>query len=181
MKKVLLLTLVLMFSAGIAFAGPGSIGIFADNAATSCNLPDVAPFGSYYIIHVNQTGSSACRYAAPKPACFTGAFFADQNPFPVTVGSSQTGVSVGYGSCLVGNVLTQTMVFFTSGTTPLCCYWTVVPDPLAPSGKIEAVDCFDQFWYPTGGQGIVKSAPHCNCNVPAEETTWGKVKAIFAE
>jgi len=181
MKKGMLLALVLVFSASIAFAGPGSIGIFADNAGTNCNLPDAAGFGMYYIVHVNTTGSTACMYMALKPACFTGNFFADQNVFGVVVGNSQTGVSVGYGSCLTGNILVQTMVFMTSGTTPNCCYWTVVPHPFASSGKIEAVDCFDQKWYPTGGQGIVKSLPSCNCNVPAEETTWGKVKAIFAE
>ena len=180
MSNVLLITVVLVLVSTIAFAQPGSIGIFADDAATNCNLPDVQGFDFYYIIHVDMMNSTGVMYRAAPPACFTGQWFIDQNLF-AAVGDSQTGVSVDYGACLSGNRVLQIMGFINAGTTSNCCYWTVGPHPSAPSGKIEATDCLDQTVYPTGGQGIVNALPSCDCNVPVEDTTWGKVKALYAE
>jgi len=180
MKKALLLSLVLVFGASMAFAQAGSIGIFADNAGLSCNLSDPGPgLTPYYIVHVNTPGATACQYSAPKPACFTATYLSDTNAFPVTVGSSQTGVSVGYGACKVSPILCQTIQYFTSGTTGSCCYYPVLADPTATPPGIYVVDCQDHLLTATGGKGIIKSGPACNCNVPAEDTTWGQVKALY--
>ena len=138
MKKALLLTIVLMLGASMAFAGTGSIGIFADNAGVSCNLSDPgAGLTQYFIVHVNAVSVSASQYSAPKPACFTSTYLSDTNAFPVTVGSSQTGVSVGYGSCRTSPILLQTLSYFTSGTTPVCCYYPVLADPNAVPATLQ--------------------------------------------
>jgi len=130
---------------------------------------------------VFTVGSTACQYSAPKPTCMTAMYLSDTNPFPVTVGNSQTGVSVGYGTCRVGPIHVQTISFFTSGTTPACCRYRVLPDPNLASGQVETVDCAFQPGIATGGQGFVNSNPTCNCNVPVEDTTWGGVKALYNE
>lgn len=180
MKKALLLSLVLVFGASMAFAQAGSIGIFADNAGLGCNLADPGPaLTPYYIVHVNTPGATASQYSAPKPTCFTAQWLSDTNAFPVTVGNSQIGVSVGYGSCKVSPILLQTLNYFTNGATPNCCYYPVLADPTATPPGIYVVDCQDQLLTATGGKGIIKSLQTCNCNVPAEETTWGQVKALY--
>jgi hypothetical protein len=64
-------------------------------------------------------------------------------------------------------------------TAPCCRYY--ITAGTAVSGKIEMVDCAENLLYPTGGQGIVNGNPLCPCNVPAEDTTWGKVKSLYTE
>jgi hypothetical protein len=179
MKKALLLTLVLMLGAGMAFAQQGSIGIFRDITGTNCNLLDAVPgLTPYYVVQVNTVGSTACAFAAPKPTCMTAMYLSDTGVWPVSLGNSQTLASVGYGACKVGNVHVLTVNYFTSGTTPACCRYFITAGT-APSGQIETVDCADNLHFVTGGQGIVNSNGTCLCNVPVEDTTWGGVKALY--
>jgi hypothetical protein len=186
MKKALLLSLVLLVGASMAFAQGGSVGIFSDQAGTSCNLPDAVPgLTTYYIVHVYTTGATACQFVAKKPTCVTATYLSDTAPFPVTIGNSQVGISIGYGTCRVGPIYVLGINYFTTGTTPACCYYKVTCDPLGvdacASGNIDIVDCAFQSALATAGTGIVNANMTCNCNVPANETTWGGVKALYTE
>jgi hypothetical protein len=179
MKKTLLITLALMLSASMAFAQAGSIGIFADVAGTDCNLADAVPgLITYQIVHVNTPCATACQFAAPAPACLLATYLSDAQVFPVTVGNSQTGVSIGYGSNLAGPINVLGISFFAQGLTPPCCYYPVVGDPNI-GGLIQMVDCEGTTLLATGGTGIVNPDATCQCNVPTQDTTWGKVKSIF--
>jgi hypothetical protein len=185
MKKALLLSFALMLVAGMVFADPtglGSVGIFADPAGMSCNLTDTA-FGVklYYVVHVLTTGASASQYRAVVPACMTGTgamYLADTNPYPVTLGNSQTGVAVAYGGCLVGPINTQIIQVFAMGLTPPCCRWYVDGDPVV-SPQVQVSDCAFNVWPATGGQGIINPDGSCQCNIPTQDTTWGQVKALY--
>ena len=180
MKRVVFLMVAALMAASMVFAQAGSIGIFADNQGTNCNLPDPGPgLTMYYAVHVNTPGATACAYWAPKPTCFTAMYLSDTNMFPVTVGNSQIGASIGYGLCKASPIHVSTLNFFTNGGTPFCCYYPVVGMPL--SGQIEVVDCSNNLIYGTGGKGIIKATPACQCNVPAEDTTWGQVKSLYVE
>ena len=183
MKKTLSLTLVLMLSASMAFAQAGSIGIFSDPGGSSCNLLDTAPgLLNLYVVHALTPAATASQWAAPQPACMVGAsYLSDTGIFPVTIGNSQTGVAVGYGACLSSPIHCLTINFFGSGLSQACCYYGVVPDPSLPSGDIEVVDCDKNLLVATGGGGILNPDATCQCDVPAQDTTWGKVKSIFAE
>lgn len=183
MKKALLLTLVLMLAASMAFAQGGSIGVFSDAAGSSCNLTDAAPgLLSFYVVHVLTPGATASQFAAPMPSCMLGAtFLSDTAIFPVTIGGSQGGVAIGYGACLAAPIHCLTINFFGGGATLPCCYYSVIADPNVPSGNIEVVDCTETLVYATGGVGIINPNGTCQCDVPAQDTTWGKVKSIFAE
>lgn len=186
MKTVLLSVLVLMFAATLAFAQSGSVGIFNDMVGGDCNLPDAAPgLTPYYVVHVLTMGSTACQFMAPKPACATSTYLSDGAVFPVTVGNSQTGVSIGYGTCRVGPIHVLTMNFFTTGTTPQCCYYKVMCDPLGQdacaSGLIDVVDCSFEPALAAAGTGIINANASCLCDVPVEATNWGRVKALYGE
>jgi len=186
MKALFLTIICLLLAAGSVWGQAGSIAIFGDNAGQCCLLNDkTVGVTSYYVVHVYATGATACRYSAPRPACFTATFLSDTNMFPVTVGNSQAGVSIGYGSCRFSPIHVQTMNFFTMGTTLPCCPYWVRPDPVAPSGHIEVVDCSYNLLYATGGVGLINAAPQCTCGypcpVPVEDTTWGRVKAAYSE
>jgi len=182
MKKALLLTLVLVVSASMAFAQAGSVGLFADTGGTDCNLADLTPgLTAYYAVHVYHAGAIACQFAAPKPACLLATWLSDTAVFPVTVGGSQGGVAIGYGSCQGAPTHVLTINYFTQGLTAPCCVYPVVNDPNIPSGEIEVVDCANNLLVGTGGVGIVNSSPNCDCDVPTEDTTWGKVKSLYTD
>jgi hypothetical protein len=180
MKKALLLTLVLMVSASMAFAQGGSVGIFADTGGTNCNLSDMLPgLCPYYVVHVYHAGAAASQFSAPKPACFLGIWLSDTAVFPVTIGSSQAGVAIGYGTCQAAPTHVLTINMFCQGLTGPCCRYPVLADPNVPSGQIEVVLCDNSLVYGTGGEGIVNSNATCNCDVPVQDSTWGKVKSLY--
>jgi hypothetical protein len=97
----------------------------------------------------------------------------------VAIGGSQTGIAIAYGACLAAPIHVLTIQYFASGITPPCCYYPVVPDPNLPSGQIEVVDCAETIVFATGGVGIINPDATCDCDVPTQDTTWGKVKSIF--
>jgi hypothetical protein len=101
--------------------------------------------------------------------------------YPVTIGNSQSGVAIGYGACVPSPNHILTIQYFGSGLTGPCCLYKVYPDPFIPSAQIEVVDCANNILFATGGAALINPDATCTCYVAAEETTWGKMKAIFAE
>jgi hypothetical protein len=183
MRLALALILVSVLGAGTVFAQAGSVYVCADPAASSYFLLDQPPAGlkQYYVVHVYTTGATASQYRAKLPACMiqTGAMWlSDTNVYSVTLGNSQNGVAVAYGSCKVGPIHTQTINVFAMGLTPACCRWVVDGDPAV--GPVMGADCSFNTFYPTGGQSIVNKNSTCD-GTPTEDTTWGHVKALFAE
>ena len=94
------------------------------------------------------------------------------------------------------------MLFQMTGVTPNCCCWDVTPDPSVPSGRIEMADCDFNLVYGTAGRAIINSTLDCQCwacaspacleafyaqttgcllPVPAEESTWGRVKQLYSD
>jgi hypothetical protein len=188
MKRLLVITVVMMLSASMAFAqmGAGEVGIYADLAGTNCQMSDVAPgLCTYYVVHVWSPGATAVQYSAPQPACLLASYLSDTAQFPVTIGSSQTGVAIGYGACLASPITTLFINYFCQGLTGTCCEYPVLPDPNVPSGTIEVVDCDQALLTDVVGlPGMVNGTiEDCNCDptLATEESTWGKVKAIYGE
>ena len=165
---------------------PGLLGVYADVAGTNCNI--VAPIVSLkqvHIVHTRTDGATASMFSAPKPACWTNAIYlSDVNVFPVTIGNSQTGTSVPYGVCKVSTSYVMAINYFVQGPpTQFCCEYPVLPDPHALSGRIEIADCGFNTVYGTGATAIVNPDVTCPCSLPpvaVEETTWGRVKALYA-
>jgi len=184
MKKVLMITLVMVLSAGAASAQVGNIGLFADVNGTDCVIEDGAGLITFYAVHVLAVCATACSYAAVVPACWTGGLWLSDTPqFGVTIGNSQTGVNVGYGSQLGSPINTLAINVFGAGTTATCCVMTVTPAPGTASGQIEVVDCNNDLFQigTSNGSGIISNvATNCPCNVATEESTWGAVKNIYS-
>ncbi|MFQ5511089.1 MAG: hypothetical protein ACE5EO_04505, partial [Candidatus Krumholzibacteriia bacterium] len=161
----------------------GVIGLFADPAGADCNLQDAAPgLLPVYVVHTLTPGATASQFAAPIPACWTGAvYLSDTGVWPIAIGNSQTGVAIGYGTCLASPIHILTINYFVQGGGALCCPYDVLPDPRAPSGQIEVVDCSNLLGIGTGREAVINPSGGCLCGtaLPVEETTWGRVKAIY--
>jgi hypothetical protein len=188
MKKALLLAAVMVLSANLAFAQAGAPNIFADPLGTSCDLFEVPPgLWTLYVVHMLTPGATAIQFSAPVPACAIPnlLWLSDTAVYPVTIGNSQAGVAIGYGGCIASpNVVLFINVFMQIPGIQPCCLWPVLPDPAAPSGTIEVVDCLNNLHF-VGSQpsGVINPDPSCSCFLPiaVEETTWGSIKSIYSE
>jgi hypothetical protein len=183
MKQYLLAFALLAAGAVCALAQAGSIGVFRDPGGSDCHLDDkTAGVTAIYIVHVGATGAMGSQYAAPRPSCFAATYLSDVNMFPVTIGNSQTGVSIGYGTCRSGPIHLQTINFFTQALTQSCCRYSVVAHPGAESGDIEMVDCFETILTAGSVRAIVNGSDTCPCGGPSKDaSSWGKVKTLYTD
>ena len=187
MRKVSLLAVVMLFSATLAFGQMGEIGSYADAAGLDCNVTDGAPgLLPIFIVHTDHPGATASQFAAPIQLCQVGSsWLSDTAVFAVTIGNSQTGVAIGYGTCQFSPTHVLTVQYFATGITALCCAYSVIPDPAVPSGMVEVVDCAAQLIFATGRTNTINgTVAQCDCAdapLPVEETTWGAVKSLYTD
>jgi hypothetical protein len=193
MKRLLLITVAVLFVAGSAFAEGGNLGIYPNATAANCAIVQAAANAqqTMYIVHKNHTGTTAVGFAAPLPECAQSGMFwiTDQNPggfviIPNDTLGSQSGISVGYGTCRTDAIVVITMLFQRTSLLPGCCLYSVTPNHLlAPT--VQSVDCstpkIEEVVYagsanlrPTG-----TTAATCPCNIGNEPSTWGVIKELF--
>jgi hypothetical protein len=146
----------------------------------------------YFFLESWMTGEwvTGVGFSAPKPNCFNAEFLGEVLYFATAIGHIQTGVGIAFGACLTSSrVLLGKLTYEAVGSLPCCHYW-VCPDPAAPSGKIELVDCNDTKHLGTGGALVLNTATYpcedsnttpCQQPVPVESSTWGKVKSLYAQ
>jgi hypothetical protein len=182
MKTFLVVLLILALGAGAALAQAGGIGLYSDPQGIDCDLFDTVPgLCTYYVFHQMTPGAIASQFSAPLPGCMLATYLSDTAVFPVTIGSSQTGVAIGYGACIAAPIHILSINVFCQGLTSACCYYPVLPDPQTLSGQIEVVDCANNLLIGWGGQAVVNPDHSCCCNcTPVEESTWGKVKSLYS-
>lgn len=162
---------------------PGVLMLTGDYEGTTCEVFDGTPgLLQVHIVHTNTPGVTGCEFAAPVPGCMLGAvWLSDTYSSPVQVGNTQQGVSVAYGACLPGPIHVVTMNLFVQGLSQTCCQYNIVPHPLTGTGQIIAVNCVPEAVPIQSHPGFVNPDPTCVCGlVKVEETTWGKVKSLYA-
>jgi len=162
--------LVLVLPAGSAVAQGGFISIYSDAAGIDGEyLDNFTGLVNFYVVVQLTPAVSAVQFAAPLPACFTGALYiADTSSF-LTMGNSQTGVAISLGGCMSspGNVLT--IQVFAMAQTSTCCPYYVVPDPAEPSGTIVSVDCNNVKQVASGGALYISDgATRIHSPIPAD-------------
>ena len=181
MKKLLLISLALVLCASTAFGQAGAIGLFVDNPGfANCNLYAMTP-GLYpvYVVHKLCPGATASQFMVVPGGGWDCTFTGEVIAIPVSIGSSLGGLSASYGGCRASDILISTINWFCMGTTPTCAFLEVVPDPAAPSGAIEVVNCSFVKLYGQGGALYANSDGSCHCWDPVESTSWGGVKALY--
>ncbi|UCG52704.1 MAG: T9SS type A sorting domain-containing protein [Candidatus Latescibacterota bacterium] len=142
MRRLAFLSLCVLVWASLTFAQVPTLGLYADATGADCNIIDAGPgLLPVYVVVTNTPGVTACQFAAPMPPCMTTTYLSDSQVFGVTIGNSQNGVGIGFGACLAAPLHVLTINYFSSGTTPACCTYPVLPDPAEPSGEILFVDC----------------------------------------
>jgi hypothetical protein len=165
--------------AGLAYGD--TIGLYADNIGTNCNIAESPTLTYVYVVHVSSGGATASEFMAPKPACWTGATWIQDIEVYGMPGNSQTGKSIGYGACLIGTIHILTIVYFSQGLAEPCCVYPVLAVPWSPGGQLLVADCDFNAVPAIGLTATVNgnATCPCGCPVPVEETTWGAVKALY--
>ena len=126
-----------------------------------------------------STGATASQFKLQVdgvPLTWVG----DSSPFPGVIGNTSTGVAVAYGSCLVSPIHVVQATFM--GTSAACDMVRVVDDPIAVPPGIYMTDCASpvpNLVIIPGGSAYVNDDGTCPCNVPAEDTSWGQIKALY--
>jgi hypothetical protein len=164
----------------VSYVPPGSgvagmIGVYSNADGTSTGFVDVSSgVIKVHLIHVNHAGANASRFRLDV-SNLTWTWLGDIWSMTTTIGTSVTGVSIGYGSCLAPPTYLGVANFYSAGSTA-CRLIQIVPDPGALSGNIEVVDCGTSLLAGMGGTASV----NCDVGIPVRHTTWGAIKAMYA-
>ncbi len=147
-----------------AGAQQAQIGIYNDLARSSCSLSDAGPGLIHAYVMVNSTaGVTGVRFAAPKPDCFNAVWVLDEIPNGyVSIGDSQTDISIATGSCQTGLRHVLTMVFQKSSATAPCCLFQLeAPPGLA---DMQFTDCSFTEYALAATDGYVNADATCPCS-----------------
>ena len=171
---VLSLILLLPARAG-AF---GRLSLYSDAAFTECTLSDTAPGTvNVYMAEWSDQGATGLRFRIDANAGFTGVWLSETSPFGV-IGNSPTDIAIGFGQCMTHRFLVLTMTYELFGTST-CSDLSIVaapglPEPICHGCIFSEMRCY-------GYDPVhVNCAGSFDCNpVPAESSTWGRVKALY--
>ena len=181
MKRIVLVSIALLAFATAAFAQPGAVLLWDDLAFTSCDAVSPAGVLTVYVTHEGHPGAKAVQYALSEDTGGSIIYLADVNNFALVIGNSQAGIAVSYGGCVAGQIHVQNVLYSVISNPTACTGITVVPDPAAPSGGIEGVNCADVKVQPNGSFLSFNDDGSCQCGeiVPVEATSWGRLKALY--
>jgi hypothetical protein len=168
----------------------------ADQYQYDCQLGNNLP-GVIRTVYVRLTfngGSTAARFRVALESGVTMTYLSETHPFPMTVGDTQSGISVCFGGCLWGNQTLATIDYMTYATGPLCGKVLIVPQPEAETVDVRRCDGSSIAAY-VRDLHVVGPGWACGCpgvhvfagspeafdctSVPVEHTTWGAVKALY--
>jgi hypothetical protein len=180
MKRIVLVSIALLAIATSVFAQAGAVMLWGDAGFTTCNVVNPVGLATVYMTHEGHPGATAIQFALSDD---TGvlAWVADQNQFPLALGNTQTGYATTYGGCVAGQIHIVNVLYTVAGAPAACTGITVVPDPAALTGEIEAVNCSQVKVFPNASFLSFNEDGSCVCGeiTPVEESSWGRVKALY--
>jgi len=140
----------------------GSIGVFMDQGGSNNNITDTGSIITLYVVHdAPEVTASMFRVQAPTGWTLLGSL----PQFPVAVGNVETGISLGYGTCMNNSILVMTVTYMCPGNTPVGEGFTVLPhgppNAWEPAySEIRVVDCSSNLLLTaTGVQSPVTIVP----------------------
>ncbi len=179
MKKFVLTAMLLAIVVTPAMAIE-DLGLYADQTGLNCQVTDtVAGIKRVYVVHTNSNGATGSEFLVDTSTSTMSLIVASVPAGMLSIGNSDTGISIAYQECKLGTFLVLTLTFDNFGTTAPCSRLRLLEDPTAfPPQRIYA-DCGSLPHAFPGGQAIVNVDGTCPCNVATEQTTWGTIKALY--
>jgi len=162
----------------------GSLGLFSDEAGTSCLLEDHSPGTlDVYVVHTTIPGGAvAVQFAVTVASGFTGTFLsATPAPGFLYLGDPSD-YAVAFGGCFIGTFLVATFQYQGYGTSESCSSLSLSPAPTSPApGYVVSVACDCCVDILSTTPIVINYQQNCPawCITGTEESTWGKVKALY--
>lgn len=172
-----------------------SISISGSADFPLCNVTDTPGTLTLYIIHRFNPGMNAARFKIESGSGVTMTYLSETHYFPSTIGTTQTGLSVCYGTCTLGNQVIASITYTTYGTSSGCSKMLVVPHPGAQT--VEAIKCNGVATRTYVEDLYIERSSGCGCPdthgfpgiaqlfscepVPVASTSWGAIKALYAD
>jgi hypothetical protein len=185
MRRLLLLTLAIIFVHGVALGQQtevGSLDIFADEGAASCNIFDTPGLVNVYVFaSPGADGSRAAQFKVEASPEMMMTYITVTSDFQfIDIGGAMSNLSVAYATCLTTQTKIATLLFNGAGNSGTCGLFTIKPADGLASGMIEIVTC-DNFkvLFEQLGQARLNPDDTCLCQVPVQEKTWGGIKALY--
>jgi hypothetical protein len=118
-----------------------------------------------YVVVWSWWGLQAIEFATPPPDCDGVIYLGQSAVFPSTIGSAETGVSIGFGGCRSSMFHVLTLTYYTAGADS-CCPMDIIAHPSSISGKIEGVDCQSNTVIVEGMMNTMRPAGMAGCGHP---------------
>ncbi len=161
-----------------------TITLYADRDMASCALFDAAGVRSIHIFHTGSPSATGSQFAAPLPACWSGATWVGDHIEPpfLSLGNSQTDLSIAYAGCVEPPLYLGRIYYLSSGTSKACCEH--LPRAVAGEPGVWIADCdYETHALPAGAGVMINPIGDCPCGetpVSVQETTWGRIKAMYS-
>jgi hypothetical protein len=172
-----------------------SIAVWGSPDYPLCEISDLPGERTLYVVHRFNPGMNAVRFKIEAGPGLTMTYVSEVHHFASTVGNTQDGISVCYGTCTLGNQLIASITYIANGTSAPSSRIVVAPHPSAQT--IEAIKCNGVPTRAYGEDMTVSSGGGCGCPVthsfpgtadvfscdPAatKNTTWGAIKALYLD
>ncbi|NIO28521.1 MAG: hypothetical protein GTO29_08210 [Candidatus Latescibacteria bacterium] len=184
MKRVLLLAVFSILIGSVVTAQPGSIGLFADPGGTTCDVYDEPGTVTVYVLHLSSPGATGSCFRVDWLSWGVTMMYMCETVTPpyLSIGSSDAGIAIAYGSCVVSPHMILAIQFCALGTTPPCSYIQVVADTTyydVPGIWVRDCGTPPSTLRARGGDAVINPDATCYCDVPVEETSWGRVKLLY--
>ena len=185
MKRGLLLMVIVLLSASVAFAQlpGGAVGVYADELGTSCNFVD-GPLFTFYMYHLSSPGATAVEFQLDITGVPVGMHLGDVTPFLLKQGAFADGTSIAYQACLSNNVYLGAANYISAGPAPVCLAIHIIAHPIpSVSGATTplAYSCASEFMETSGSMGTFNNDGSCLCtgSTPVNESSWGQIKSLY--
>ncbi|MFH1754419.1 MAG: hypothetical protein ABIA59_01840 [Candidatus Latescibacterota bacterium] len=193
MKKIVLLTVCLLFVTAAAMSQPGTIGVYADITGATCDLTDYPGVDALiYVIHTYTPGATGSQFKLQWHGGASMTYLGERVTDPYFgKGTAFTGISIEYGGCMSSPNPIMTLHFAGNGDSPPCSFLLVLPHPAAVA--VQVTDCGAPPNLIVAGSEclVINNDGNCPCNipgwnicpdiVPVEQSTWGQIKVLYKQ
>lgn len=183
-RTVLVLAAITLLASNHTVVAQGTIGLFADNSGTSCNIIDAGPGNfSVFVVLTNHTGTFGCDFRIESEMGVTASVTGESSPFTVLGGTAETGVTIVTApiGCIAAPAHVYTVDYFGFGDSQTCSKINVVANINSNPPGTNIINCSGIKSAASTESITFNPDGQCNCAVPTEETSWGRIKVLFED